>query len=208
MSEGSKFDRSVDHARNKAAGGAMTPAPGAQAPATTEHPPGVAVMVKQFGSAEGLQAEVNEDLASGKFEAAPRIFKFLPYSRIEGFLEGHGPMAEFTDTDTGEVTYVKTWIIANHDKSVRISILSSAQLDRQLNGFIGSWVKIARGGEVNIAGTRKRMTEYAVWGPRNPGGVPRQWFDLSNEDRARIAASNGQHALPAGRAIDTEGSAS
>jgi hypothetical protein len=164
-------------------------------------PPEAAALIKTM-SPEEMKAEIAADLASGKFEAAPEILSLKEGQRIEGILEGNGPMAEFTDQDTGEVTNVKTWILADDTGAVRVSILSSAQLDRKLNGFIGYKVKIARGKEVNIAGTRKRMTEYAVWGPRLANGQKRQWFDVSNETRMALAQGNGHKALPAGNVID------
>jgi hypothetical protein len=112
---------------------------------------------------------------------------------IEGILEGHGPVAEFTKTDrnTGEVvtTEVKTWIIALNGGAVRLSILSSAQLDRKCIGFVGSHVKIARGKDSRLP-NGNMMTEYTVWGPRLKGGAQRRWFD-----RPALEAE-GQYALP------------
>lgn len=185
-SKSQKYDQAVAKATGAQTAEITTPVPkGAESMITKYHP-------------DALLAKINEDLASGKYEAAPQIFKFETGTVVEGFLEGNGPDAEFTDHETGEVTTVKTWIIANANRSARISILSSAQLDKKLNGFIGSFVKIARGNEVNIAGTKRRMTEYMVWGPKLPNGQPRQWFDVSNE--ARLAAGNNHRALPAGNA--------
>ena len=186
---GTKFDTAVAHARGKEAGTQeiSTPIPRGAESMITKHTP------------DALMTKINEDLASGKYEAAPQIFKLEEGMVVEGFLEGNGPEAEFTDAETGEVTTVKTWIIANSNRSARISILSSAQLDRKLNGFIGSFVKIARGREVNIAGTKRRMTEYMVWGPKLPGNQSRQWFDVPNE--ARLGHGN-HHALPAGSDSD------
>lgn len=184
-SKSTKYDQAVTKARGGDAGTAEI---------TTPIPRGAETMIAKFHP-DALMAKINEDLASGKYEAAPQIFKLEEGMVVEGFLEGNGPEAEFTDADTGEVSTVKTWIIANANRSARISILSSTQLDKKLNGFIGSFVKIARGREINIAGTKRRMTEYMVWGPRLPNNQPRQWFDVPNE--ARLAGSN-RHALPAG----------
>jgi hypothetical protein len=143
-----------------------------------------------------------QDIASGKYEAAPQLFKLAEGQKIEGILEGNGPVAEFTDGDTGEVSYVKTWIIADPTGALRVSILSSAQLDRKLNGFIGQKVKIARGKDVNIAGTRKRMTEYMVWGPKLANGQKREWFEMDHMQRAQLEAIRGGHkALPAGNGV-------
>lgn len=186
---GTKLETSIAQARAREAGTQeiSTPIPKGAESMITKHTP------------DGLYAKINEDLASGKFEAAPQIFKLEEGMVLEGFLEGHGPEAEFTDADTGEVSTVHTWIIANSNRSARVSILSSTQLDKKLNGFIGSFVKIARGREVNIAGTKRRMTEYMVWGPKLAGNQARQWFDVPNE--ARLGHGN-HHALPAGSDSD------
>jgi hypothetical protein len=182
---------------NKAVARATGQGAGATGELMKAPPPGVDAMIRTIENPGDLQAEIQKDLTSGKYEAAPQIMSLKEGQVIEGILEGNGPLAEFTDADTGEVSYVKTWIIADPTGAVRVSILSSAQLDRKLNGFIGGPVKIARGKDVNVAGTRRRMTEYMVWGPRLGGGKKRQWFDVSNETRMALEA--GQHkALPAG----------
>lgn len=198
-SKSSSKSEQYNQAVTRATGNAGAAAGGVQAGELMKaQPPEAAALIKTM-TPEEMKQEIATDLASGKFEAAPEILSLKEGQRIEGILEGNGPLAEFTDADTGEVTYVKTWILADDTGAVRVSILSSAQLDRKLNGFIGYKVKIARGKEVNIAGTRKRMTEYAVWGPRLANGKKRQWFDLSNAERMALEQGNGhQKALPAG----------
>jgi hypothetical protein len=149
---------------------------------------GIAAMMRPFDA-----AAMHAKLATGKYEAAPQLVSLKPGQEVTGILEGNGPVAEFTDAATGEITEVKTWIIADPTGSLRISILSSAQLDRKLNGFIGGEVTIGRGPDVNIGGG-KRMTEYMVIGPKLAGGQRRQWFDVPNETRMlaeRSSASNG-----------------
>jgi hypothetical protein len=191
MAQDNKLQTAIDKARNKETGQEME--------VSSAVPPGAEAMVKTFKHNDELAQHVAADLATGNYEAAPQLFSLEEGQMIEGILEGNGPVAEFTkvNKDTGEVTTneVKTWIIADKTKSLRVSILSSAQLDRKLLGFIGCPVKIARGKDKNI-GDGKRMTEYMVWGPRLSGGAKRQWFDLSNEARAALEA-NKQHALPA-----------
>jgi hypothetical protein len=187
MSTSEKYDKAVAKATGTSAHGTQE--------ISTPVPKGAESMVQKFHP-DALIQKINDDLASGKFEAAPQIFKIEEGMVVEGFLEGNGPDAEFTDAETGEVTTVRTWIIANENRSARISILSSTQLDKKLNGFIGSFVKVARGREVNISGTKRRMTEYMVWGPKLPSGQSRQWFDVPNE--ARLASGNHHgRALPA-----------
>jgi len=159
-------------------------------------PPDAMKMLTSYDNPADLMQKIGDELASGGYEAAPQILSLKEGQMIEGILEGNGPVAEFTNEE-GEVTYVKTWIIADPSGAVRVSILSSAQLDRKLNGFRAGPVKIARGKDVNIAGTKKRMTEYTVWGPRLANGQKRQWFDLSNQERAALEAAN-RPQLPAG----------
>lgn len=155
-------------------------------------------MIATYEDPRELAQKIGAELASGGYEAAPQILSLKEGQMIEGILEGNGPVAEFTNEDTGEVTQVQTWIIADPTGAVRVSILSSAQLDRKLNGFRGGPVKIARGKDVNVSGTKKRMTEYTVWGPRMANGQKRQWFDLSHAERAALEAGKAQPALPAG----------
>ncbi len=182
----SKFDKAVTRATGGAAEIVETPT----VPMTAD----VAAMVKQ--TAPG---SIAERLSTGKYEAAPQLFKLEPGQELSGILEGHGPDAEFEHSDklSGVVTttIVKTWIIADPTRTVRVSILSSAQLDKKLNGFIGDHVTIARGQDVNISGGR-RMTEYIVFGEKI-AGKRRQWFDVADTERAMIEAK-AQHALPAG----------
>ena len=185
------FKETVDRARNKATGQEME--------VSTQIPAGAEAMVKTFKHTDELAQAIQKDLQTGHFEAAPQLFSLEQGQMIEGILEGNGPVAEFdrVNEHTGEVTTteVKTWIIADPSGSLRVSILSSAQLDRKLLGFIGQHVKIARGKDKNI-GNGKRLTEYMVWGPKLPNGKKRQWFDLPNETRAQIEA-NAQRQIPA-----------
>jgi hypothetical protein len=159
-------------------------------------PPGAESLVARVHP-DALQKMFHDDIKSGGFEAAPEIFGLEEGMVISGILEGNGPVAEFPDPHTGEVKEVQTWILADATGAVRISILSSTQLDKKLNGFIGHFVKIARGRDRNI-GNGKRMTEYKVWGPKLPGGARRQWFDIPASERAQILDMEQRRALPAG----------
>jgi hypothetical protein len=181
MAKSDKFDNAVARATGNQSddAGAMVA------------PPGTEGMLSKF-TPEDIQAK----LATGKYEAAPQLLSLKPGQQITGILEGHGPAAEFIDNNTGEVKEVATWIIADPSGTVRVSILSSAQLDKKCNGFIGGEVTIARGNDVNIGGSR-RMTEYFVFGPKLPGGKRRQWFDMDDKDRV-IDAPAAHHALPVG----------
>jgi len=192
-SKSDKYNQAVAKATGKETGAAQA------GEIVTAAPKNAEALVKTFHP-DALAQEFAKDMASGTFEAAPQILSLQKGQMVEGILEGNGPVAEFKDGDTGEVTFVQTWVIKDPSGAVRISILSSAQLDRKLIGFIGHYVKIARGEDVPVAGTKKRMTEYMVWGPKLPGGQQRQWFEISNEKRAEIAAGAAQRSLPAGDA--------
>src|SRR5262249_49809927 len=69
--------------------------------------------------------------ATGQFEFAPQVMTLEVGQKIEGILEGMGPGNDFEDKDTGIVRHVDSWIIASLDGSLRVSILSSAQLDKK-----------------------------------------------------------------------------
>ena len=87
---------------------------------------------------------------------------------IRGRIESEG-IATLEDENTKLPKEVRTWQIALVDaqdrpSGVRVSILSSAQLDREIPPVFrsGNVCIICRGGEINIKGGKKRMTEYFV----------------------------------------------
>jgi len=137
------------------------------------------------------ETAMREKLASGEYEAAPEIMRLEEGQQITGILEGNGPQAEFIDK-MGVVTYVNTWIVADRTGSVRVSLLSSVQLDKKLPGFVGCEVTIARGPQVDVGGGQ-RMTKYFVMGPRLPGGQRRRWA------QEQVIEADTR-ALPAGNA--------
>ena len=120
------------------------------------------------------QAEVEAIMSAGDLEFAPQLKSLEEGEMVAGYLEGNGPEAEFADKDTGEVKTVKTWIISAPDGGQRISILSSAQLDRKLPPFVGGPVKIVRGKDLKT-GNGHRVTDYLVAGPKLPNGQRRSW---------------------------------
>lgn len=132
--------------------------------------------------------DLNKLAATGSFEFAPQVMSLEPGQKIEGILEGIGPGNDFIDETTGVVRHVDSWIIASADGSLRVSILSSAQLDRKLPPFIGGPVGIARNKDIKISGGHK-CADYHVWGPRRTDGTRRTWAALPAPQ---------QQALPAG----------
>ena len=84
--------------------------------------------------------------------------------------------------------HVNTWIICHPNGSIRMSILSSVQLDKKLKPFIGSLVKIHRGKEVKTGTAGRKVTEYTVCGPKLANGKRRSWVDDS--PRAAIDAES------------------
>lgn len=124
----------------------------------------------------GMLGPTNPDelqalLASGEYEAAPQLLTVAEGQTVTGLLEGNGPDAEFTDEHTGIVRTVKTWVISRG--GLRVSILSSAQLDRKLPPFVGGEVRISRGQDKKHAGGI--YTEYLVMGPKRSDGTVRNW---------------------------------
>jgi hypothetical protein len=116
---------------------------------------------------ESLSAKV----ASGEWEAAPQIVSIEKGQTLIAMLEGNGPEAEFSDRDTGIVSTVKTWVLSKN--GVRVSILSTAQLDKKLPPFVGGEVSITRGEDKKFSGGI--YTEYLVLGPKRADGKARNW---------------------------------
>lgn len=142
-------------------------------------------LVPRTGDAAAMVETVSPDdiarlLAREDIEWAPQVYTMKKYEKVEGFLEGNGPEAEITSVDraTKEVktSIVKTWIVRSPDGSKRISILSTAQLDRKLPPFINDpgGVIIVRGEETD---TRNgyRVTDYLVGGAKLKGGALRSF---------------------------------
>lgn len=124
------------------------------------------------------QAQIDAIMADESLEFAPQVHTLEEGDLIEGYLEGNGPGTEFTQKDqvTGqEVTrHVNTWILRHPTSGMRLSILSSTQLDDKLPPFKGSMVSIYRGKERK---TNKgfRVTDYTVCGPPRADKKPRSW---------------------------------
>ena len=164
----SKFQGAVDAARSRA--DAKTEATGST---EIEMPSRARAMILK-PTAEQIAEMMNDET----LEFAPQVHSMEEGELIEGILEGKGPSTTFTQKDPAtsqEVTrVVDTWLIASPNGSLRISILSSVQLDKKLPPFVGGYVKIFRGKEVK---TTKgfRVTDYLVSGPRRADGRPRSW---------------------------------
>jgi hypothetical protein len=143
-----------------------------------------AAMITKFES-----SELVELARSGKHEFAPQMMALEEGQKITGLLEGYGPGNDFVDEETGVVRHVDSWIIASPDGAMRVSILSSAQLDRKLPPFIGEFVGIAREKDLKISGGH-RCANYHVWGPKMEAGKRRVW--------ATLPSAAAPPALPAG----------
>jgi len=115
-------------------------------------------------------ADIAEFMNDDKSEFAPQIKSLEPGDRIVGILEGYGPDTDFTQKDpaTGkDVTRtVHTWILKARHGNMRLSILSSVQLDAKLPPFIGDEVSIVRGPDVKSRSNAAfRVANYMVKGP-------------------------------------------
>jgi len=110
-------------------------------------------------------AQVAANLASGKWKAQPQIMKLKRNVPVLAFLEGPGPDAELNDPREGK-KLVGTWILRSLDNpGVRVSILTAAQLDKKLPGYVGDpeGVCITRLEEHDTA-SGGRVTDYVVCG--------------------------------------------
>jgi hypothetical protein len=183
----SKFQKSVDRAR----GTEGVAEPSSTAVAITS--PETMAMVTKATKEDVAAITSNPDL-----EFAPQLLKLEEGDMVHGILEGNGPVAEFEHVDkaTKEVThnFVQTWIIRAINGGQRVSILSSAQLDRKLAPFVGGEVKIVRGRDINTS-NGQRVTDYLVAGPKLPTG-PRSW--ATKPAIPVIDAKSAPAQLPAG----------
>lgn len=132
------------------------------------------------------KADLNAFLNDSESEFAPQILSLEPGMKIEGILEGYGKPTEFTtkDQQTGnEVTRtVNTFIIKALHGNMRVSILSSVQLDAKLPPFIGDRVSIARGPDVKSRSNAAfRIADYVVKGP-----------PVNGKERSKMWASQAQ----------------
>ncbi len=186
----SKFQNAVDAARGRA------DAKSGEAETAIEIPSKAKAMILKPS-----QEDIAALMADETLEWAPQVHSLEEGEMIEGILEGRGPSTTFSQKDpvTGqEVTrVVDTWIIASPAGNLRMSILSSVQLDRKLPPFIGGMVKIYRGKEVKT-GKGFRVTDYLVSGPRRPDGKPRSWVTGTIVDASANTIDGQDHpALPA-----------
>lgn len=152
--------------------------------------------VSEVSLPKGSEAMLTRDMSSQDFNAflndgdsefAPQILSLEPGMKIEGILEGYGKPTEFTTKDpaTGnDVTRtVNTFIVKALSGNMRVSILSSVQLDAKLPPFIGDRVAIARGQDIKSRSNAAfRIANYVVKGP-----------PVSGKNRAEMWASK---ALP------------
>ena len=163
-------------------------------------PKGADVMILKPSEADIAQL-MNDD----SMEFAPQVRSLEEGDLIVGVLEGRGPSVDFTQMDgftKQEVTRtVDTWIIRSPAGNLRMSILSSVQLDKKLPPFIGGMVKIFRGKDVKT-GKGFRVTDYLVAGPKLPDGKLRSFTVAPSIDAESRTIDGPQAApqLPAGSA--------
>jgi len=166
----SKFDAAVSSARAKDAGQPAADQEGSAAP-LVPMPKGVGAMLLK-PSQDDIAKLMNDET----LEFAPQVHRLEEGEMITGLLEGRGPSTTFSQEDPFSkqvvTREVDTWIIAMG--GVRMSILSSVQLDRKLPPCIGEVVHIFRGKEQR---TNKgfRVTDYMVAVKKKTNGQPRSW---------------------------------
>jgi hypothetical protein len=186
----SKLDQAADRARARDA--AKSDGTGETALTVQDQ---AALQTAEEAGMFATQHEVAARIAAGELEAAPQLSEKIPYGKtMHAFLEGYGPVAEFTKIDkrTGEVTVdvVNTWILRSLKGNARISILSSAQLDKKCPPFIGKEVYITSLGEIETK-SGGRMDNYHVAGEKTEGRRM-EWStheDPAAKRRAQLDAS-------------------
>ena len=152
------------------------------------------------------QEEINALMADPGLEFAPQVHSLETDEMISGLLEGRGPSTTFTQVDPATqrpiTREVDTWILKHPTSGLRLSILSSVQLDRKLPPFIGSQVTIHRGKETKTSNGFK-VTNYTVAGPFRTDGKARSWVrppDVIDVQSKTIDGDQGAPQLPPGQA--------
>lgn len=196
----SKLDNAIGAARAKDAGQTGPANSEGDAPLMPMPKGAQAMLLKP--SADDIAKIMGDD----SMEFAPQVHRLEEGEMIQGVLEGRGPSTTFSQEDpfTKQVVTreVDTWIIANG--GLRMSILSSVQLDRKLPPCIGAYVQIFRGKEQR---TNKgfRVTDYMVAVKKKSDGQARSWIQpniIEGEGRyidapvaaAQLPAAGAAHA--------------
>jgi hypothetical protein len=125
---------------------------------------GMGAMVRR-ANAGSLAARMR----AGEIEAAVQLFKLDEGTEITARVLKSGT-TKIEDVNSKEMKDVTTWQLHMLDPDTfapgpRVSILGSAQLDRQLPDLVGKVAIIARGGDIRIG--KKVMTEYFVGEVKN-----------------------------------------
>lgn len=159
MTNKNPLDKAITKSRNKEAG------------IIDVQDDGAIVALAELTSTEGMTQTFSVDdlialARSGEVEVAERIIEIKEGMMIKGQLTGPGVPAEVLDQQSGLPRKVNTWRMTL-ESGVRVSFLSSAQLDRMLPEFVGrkGITTIARGGEVKTKRNRN-MAEFYVFGPK------------------------------------------
>jgi hypothetical protein len=110
-------------------------------------------------------ASLAERVASGELESAPMLFT-IPEGQEITCEVVRDDVTTIEDVATRADKQVRIWILrmlhpATYAPGPMISILGSAQLDRQLPAFMGCVVVIARGG-TSKTNKGRQLTEYFV----------------------------------------------
>lgn len=161
MSKSSKLDSAISRARNVTHEGVVEDEPSTSLATIGE--------AQVQASIQALDpAMLAQLVASGEIEAAPQLLTLQSGQMITGLIDTRGTTT-LEDENTKQPKEVGTWQISlvgpdRKPTGLRVSILSSSQLDRMLPEHLatGRAVIIARGGDIKIKGGKKNMTEYFV----------------------------------------------
>lgn len=166
-SKSQKFNNAVARATGTEVAQAPTP--------SVVVPPGLESIIGTF-----TPDEVNLAMSSGKLEWAPRAIALEEGMRIRGVLEGRGGDVDLEQVDriqgTVTIRQVSTWVVREPKSGVRVSFLTSTQLEDKLPPFIGGNVDIYVGGLIESSkGGGRRYRDFLVGGDKLPNGQQRTW---------------------------------
>jgi hypothetical protein len=190
----SKLDNAINQARIKEQGGSAA-AGESTAPLVPLPREAAAMLMKP------TEDDIAKFMNDSEMEFAPQVHSLEEGEMIAGILEGRGPSTTFSQEDPftrQTVTReVDTWIVAAPNGGMRLSILSSVQLDRKLPPCIGAYVRIFRGKDKK---TLKgfRVTDYMVSVRKQEDGQSRSWVQKDVIDvQGKFIDAPDAPALPA-----------
>ncbi len=120
--------------------------------------------------------KAKELITKGKWEFAPKVGGLEVGKAYMIFIEGNGPVQELIDKTTHEPKMVPTWIVASPDKTFRLRLLGSYDLNQKLAKVVGEMVIIKRHPDKRL-NNGNMFTEYDVAVAPRADGKRREWTE-------------------------------